>query len=244
MNFVIQNCTLKLHQHWCTNDDDARRLVKVRNITCPSSSIMTSVYVLLFILLLMYSGHIASSSPSLIYHECKYGSGVSFLKSSHILDSTAVEKLQYLASTFYPGILQLAHQGSDDHPCHRWVGITCSLNSRTNQVYVSSIEWKHIHTKTGISLDELDLMIFTKLQSLRLVNCSLAGFIPPHWSWMELQVLDLRDNELGGELPSNWFSLFPKLRQLHLGNNGHFTGSFPWQSLWRQSKTHRYIERM
>ncbi|EYU24275.1 hypothetical protein MIMGU_mgv1a022044mg [Erythranthe guttata] len=111
----------------------------------------------------------------------------------------------------------------DTHPCN-WTGIKCNQGHR--RLTVTKIDM-------SFSLSPLNLPFptiigeFKSLKHLNLSHCAFTGHIfPEFWDFMlNLEVLDLSDNRLSGQLPPIIGQL-KHLKQLILDDN-NFSGTLP-----------------
>ncbi|KAL7106030.1 hypothetical protein ACP275_07G084900 [Erythranthe tilingii] len=112
---------------------------------------------------------------------------------------------------------------SDTHPCN-WTGIKCNQGRR--RLTVTEIDMSFSLSPLGVPFPTI-IGEFKSLKHLNLSHCAFTGHIfPEFWDFMlNLEVLDLSDNRLSGQLPPIIGQL-KHLKQLILDDN-NFSGALP-----------------
>jgi hypothetical protein len=75
----------------------------------------------------------------------------------------------------------------------------------------------------------------THLTYLDLSHTGVSGTLPPDWSVMNLEVVNLGYNALSGSIPASWGDM-SALTELYLNNNG-LTGSIPLELMFAENIT-------
>ncbi|CAF1894402.1 hypothetical protein Bca4012_048841 [Brassica carinata] len=97
------------------------------------------------------------------------------------------------------------------NPC-KWVGIKCNARGQVSEIQLQVMDFQS-------PLPATDLRRLKSLSSLSLTSVNLTGSIPKELGDLpELEVLDLADNSLSGEIPVEIFKL-KKLKTLSLNTN-------------------------
>ncbi|KAJ0267011.1 Leucine-rich repeat receptor-like serine/threonine-protein kinase RGI4 [Hirschfeldia incana] len=109
-------------------------------------------------------------------------------------------------------------KAAQSNPC-KWVGIRCNARGQVSEIQLQVMDFQG-------PLPATNLLQLKSLTSLRLTSVNLTGLIPKELGDLpELEVLDLADNSLSGEIPIEIFKV-KKLKTLSLNTN-NLEGAIP-----------------
>ncbi|CAH2069795.1 unnamed protein product [Thlaspi arvense] len=138
-------------------------------------------------------------------------SSVFFFNPCFSIDEQGQALLSWKSKLSISGDALSSWNAAESNPC-KWVGIRCNARGQVSEIQLQVMDFQGPLLAT-------DLRQLKSLTSLSLTSVNLTGLIPKEIGDLsELEVLDLADNLLSGDIPVEIFKL-KKLKTLSLNTN-------------------------